>query len=171
MFPRWPPQFHFLNSSSPEWGSLNGFSFGYHIYQSFFGYFSLLIMDQWQTSFPPTPPPPTTSSLLCTLQLPLTLSLTLYMVLLLTGLWRSKLPLLKPCLLNHKTLEPPLFYECMLLAEVSVASLWKVLHFPCLNMPSLGGAFTHNTHRGQPITSMLAKGLVINISMFLPIYV
>lgn len=120
--------------------------------------------------FPP-PPPPTTSSLLCTLQLPLTLSLTLYMVLLLTGLWRSKLPLLKPCLLNHKTLEPPLFYECMLLAEVSVASLWKVLHFPCLNMPSLGGAFTHNTHRGQPITSMLAKGLVINISMFLPIYV
>lgn len=120
--------------------------------------------------FPP-PPPPATSSLLCTLQLPLTLSLTLYMVLLLTGLWRSKLPLLKPCLLNHKTLEPPLFYECMLLAEVSVASLWKVLHFPCLNMPSLGGAFTHNTHRGQPITSMLAKGLVINISMFLPIYV
>lgn len=119
----------------------------------------------------PTPPPPATSSLLCTLQLPLTLSLTLYMVLLLTGLWRSKLPLLKPCLLNHKTLEPPLFYECMLLAEVSVASLWKVLHFPCLNMPSLGGAFTHNTHRGQPITSMLAKGLVINISMFLPIYV
>lgn len=117
------------------------------------------------------PPPPATSSLLCTLQLPLTLSLTLYMVLLLTGLWRSKLPLLKPCLLNHKTLEPPLFYECMLLAEVSVASLWKVLHFPCLNMPSLGGAFTHNTHRGQPITSMLAKGLVINISMFLPIYV
>lgn len=117
------------------------------------------------------PPPTTTSSLLCTLQLPLTLSLTLYMVLLLTGLWRSKLPLLKPCLLNHKTLEPPLFYECMLLAEVSVASLWKVLHFPCLNMPSLGGAFTHNTHRGQPITSMLAKGLVINISMFLPIYV
>lgn len=121
--------------------------------------------------FPPPHPTPATSSLLCTLQLPLTLSLTLYMVLLLTGLWRSKLPLLKPCLLNHKTLEPPLFYECMLLAEVSVASLWKVLHFPCLNMPSLGGAFTHNTHRGQPITSMLAKGLVINISMFLPIYV
>lgn len=35
----------------------------------------------------------------------------------------------KPRLLNHETSEPPLFYERMLLADVSVASSWNLLIF------------------------------------------
>lgn len=133
MFPRWSPQFHFLNSSSPERGFLNRINSG-TIHIQFLCYFPLLkngSITEQSNPFPPTSlhllvhastTPPTHTPL----------PLTLYLVLLLTGLWRSKLPLLKPCLLNHKILEHLLFYECMIQAEVIMVSLWKFLYFSCL---------------------------------------
>lgn len=78
------------------------------------------------------------------------LPLTQYLVLLLTGLWKCKLPLLKLSLLHHKTLECLLFYECMLSAEVFVDFVSSALG----NTPSLGRAFTYNTKRDQQMTRM-----------------
>lgn len=149
MFPRWSPQFHFLNSSGPEWVLLIRISIGI-----LFTKVSLLLstvkMDQWQTS-----------PVLCPSHFPFSCARfnppdTDYLVLLLTGLWRSTLPLLKPCLLSHETLEPLLFYECVM-PRFEWYPCEKIVNLSRLLLHNMRWAFTHDTLRDQSITSRLAR--------------
>lgn len=98
MFPRWSPQFHFLNSYRPEWELLDRICFG-----MIFIKVSLLLSTVSNGSMTEQSSP--TSCFSCArFQTPPHPPRHWFCIwcCFLTGLWRSKLPLLKPCLLTTR---------------------------------------------------------------------